>query len=245
MSKQWFHSWFSSSYYHLLYNKRNNAEAEKFINNLYDFLKPEAGTSVLDVGCGRGRHAVYLRKKGLDVTGVDLSVDNINYAKQFENPGLRFYVHDMRSLYYINHFHLVTNLFTSFGYFETEQEHISVLTGLNTALKHNGVLVLDYFNIHKVLPNIIADELKSIAGVNFYIHKEVGGKNIIKTINFEDKGKSFHFNEIVKAFTLDDFKLLFKKSAFELTHCFGNYNLDKFDPAVSDRLIMICKKAHA
>ena len=92
---------------------------------------------------------------------------------------------------------------------------------------------------------MVTDELKKINNIDFYIHKEVAGKNIVKTINFDDKGESFQFHEIVKAFTLDDFKQLFEKSGFELTDCFGSYDLGKFDPAASDRLIMICKKAHA
>ena len=245
MSKQWFYNWFGSPYYHLLYSGRDTAEAENFINNLYTYLKPDAGSKVLDVGCGRGRHAVQLNKKGADVTGIDLSVDNISYARQFENPRLRFYVRDMRSLYYYDHFNLACNLFTSFGYFETEQEHITVLKGIYTALKKDGLLVMDYFNVHKALPNMVADEIKTIDGVNFNIHKEARDKSIIKTINFDDKGESFQFNEIVKIFTLDDFKYLYQKSGFEVITCFGSYELEAFEPAVSDRLIMICKKAYA
>lgn len=245
MSKQWFHSWFNSPYYHLLYNMRDNAEAENFINNLYNYLKPHAGSKVLDVGCGRGRHAVQLNKKRLDVTGIDLAIANISYARQFENPQLRFYVRDMRSLYYSDHFNVVCNLFTSFGYFETEQEHITVLNGFNTALKKDGLLVMDYFNARKALLHMVADEVKTIDGVDFYIHKEAKDKSIIKTINFDDKGESFQFNEIVKCFTLDDFKYLFQKSGFEVTACFGSYDLEAFESAVSDRLIMICKKTYA
>ena len=245
MAKQWFHDWFNSPYYHILYSNRNQTEAENFIDELCNYLKPSPNIFALDVACGRGRHATYLSKKGLDVTGIDLSVCSIQYARKFETKSLRFFVHDMRGLYYKAKFDLVFNLFTSFGYFNTEQQHVNALLCMNRSLKKDGLIIMDYFNVHKVLPAIIPYTVKTVDGIIFHIHKKVTNKNIIKTINFEDKSKAFEFKEIVKAFTLADFELLFKNSGFKLMKCFGNYCLEEFDSSASDRLIMICKKANA
>ncbi len=242
MAKQWFHDWFNSPYYHVLYSNRNQAEAEGFIDKLYVYLQPGANSYALDVACGRGRHAIYLNKKGLDVTGIDLSVSSIQHARRFENNGLRFFVHDMRRLYYTAKFDIALNLFTSFGYFDTEQQHIDALLCINRSLKENGLMVMDYFNTIKILPSITPYINKTIDDILFHISKDVIDSNIIKTIYIDDKGKAFEFKEIVKAFTLADFEALFKKSGFELIKCFGNYNLEKFNSSVSDRLIMICKK---
>src|SRR5262245_51810521 len=92
----WFVSWFDSVQYHKLNSYRHDAEAAEFIDALIDRLEPEKGASILDLGCGSGRHSKYLAAKGFSVTGVDLSGESINEAKRSERPGLHFIEHDMR-----------------------------------------------------------------------------------------------------------------------------------------------------
>jgi SAM-dependent methyltransferase len=245
MPKQWFHDWFNSPYYHLLYSKRNVKEAEYFINNLLAKLNPAPGISLLDVACGRGRHSVYLNKKGYSVTGFDLSVANIAYAKQFENDTLQFFVHDMRSLHYTGGFNIALNLFTSFGYFDTDEEHIIALNNINRALKPGGLLVLDFFNSHKVISSLVDDCILTIKDIDFHITKKIEGHKIIKSIAFKDADKVYNFKEVVSLFDKNDLSQFFKLSGFEVMNQYGNYNLDKFDVETSDRLIFICKKANA
>jgi SAM-dependent methyltransferase len=59
---------------------------------------------MVDIACGKGRHSKFLAAKGFDVTGIDISTDSIQYAKQFETDNLHFFVHDMRLLFWINYF---------------------------------------------------------------------------------------------------------------------------------------------
>ncbi|MCD0489328.1 class I SAM-dependent methyltransferase [Pedobacter sp. MC2016-14] len=243
MQRKWFQIWFNSPYYHILYGQRNDAEAEFLIDNLFSFLTPSTDARVLDIACGRGRHAVYLNKKGYDVTGIDLSEQSIKYAKQFENKRLHFFVHDMRKLSYINYYDVAVNLFTSFGYFETEKEHVNALKSFRKSLKNDGTFVLDYFNTNKILNNLTHQETKTIEGIEFNLHKFVSEGKIIKHINFEHKGKAFAFEERVQAFTLADFDSMLLKSGLRVTAKFGNYKLDEYDELKSDRLILVCKKA--
>ncbi|MGB4774752.1 MAG: methyltransferase domain-containing protein [Daejeonella sp.] len=245
MSKEWFEDWFNSPYYHILYHQRNDQEAELFIDHICNYIKPEPGARLLDIACGKGRHAVYMNKKGFDVTGIDLSYSSIKFAKQFENDQLHLYVHDMRYLFYINYFDIACNLFTSFGYFETEKDHVNALKTFRKSLKKSGLLVLDYFNTQKILKNLNAEELKHIDGIDFNISKKVIDGEIIKTISFEDKNKPYTFKEEVKAFTFTDFERLFEKSGFKILNYFGDYSLNAFDPHESDRLIFICQKTDA
>ncbi|HCN82469.1 MAG TPA: SAM-dependent methyltransferase [Sphingobacteriaceae bacterium] len=245
MPRKWFQNWFNSPYYHILYNQRNDEEAEFFIDNLCSYLKPAKDTRLLDIACGRGRHAVYLSKKGYDITGIDLSYANIKFARQFENEKLHFFLHDLRYLFYINYFDIALNLFTSFGYFETEKEHINALKTFRKSLKKDGILVLDYFNSEKILLNLTQQEVKHKDGIDFYITKKVTGNKIIKTISFEHKNKDYSFKEEVKSFSVQDFERLFKLGGFSTLKCFGDYALNEFDKTKSDRLIFICKKTDA
>ena len=241
MPTQWFKNWFNSPYYHILYNQRNTAEAEGFINHLVKFLHLPKEVQLLDIACGRGRHAIYLHKKGFNVTGIDLSVANIAFAKPYENNKLHFFVHDMRQLLYQTYFDAAFNLFTSFGYFEEEEEHIKALRSFNRVLKPGGLLILDYFNSSKVMYTLIGNELRTIDNINFHIRRSVEGNRVIKQIDFTD-GQHYHFKESVRLFTFDDFKRLFSESGFMIDSYFGSYQLDPFDQENADRLIFICKK---
>ncbi|WP_432708661.1 class I SAM-dependent methyltransferase [Pedobacter sp.] len=242
MQRKWFQYWFNSPYYHILYSQRNDEEAEFLIDNLSAYLKPSAHAKILDIACGRGRHAIYLNKKGYDVTGIDLSEQSIKYAQQFEQKHLRFFVHDMRKLLYINYFDLALNLFTSFGYFETEKDHVDALKSFRKAIKEDGTVVIDYFNTLKILRNLTHQEIKTVDGIEFQIKKFVSDGKIIKHINFEHKGKDYAFEERVKAFTLEDFERMFALSGLKLVETFGDYALNPFEENKSDRLILICKK---
>jgi SAM-dependent methyltransferase len=243
MQRKWFQYWFNSPYYHILYSQRNDEEAGFLIDNLSEHLKPAPNAKILDIACGRGRHAVYLNKKGYDVTGIDLSEQSIKYARQFEQKHLHFFVHDMRKLSFINYFDFSFNLFTSFGYFETEKEHVNALKSFRKGLKHDGTLVLDYFNSAKILKNLTKQEVKTVEGIEFHINKFISEGKIIKHINFEHRSKAFAFEERVQAFQLEDFKRMFLNSGLEIKEIFGSYGLEAFDENKSDRLILVCKKA--
>src|SRR5581483_2754997 len=143
-NKEWFNTWFSSPYYELLYKERGSYEADIFIKNLIAFLKPTPGSLMLDVACGKGRHAIVLANMGYKVTGFDLSPENIKAAKKFEAKNLDFYIHDMRRPYMVNYYNVIFNLFTSFGYFENERENRAVVENIHNALKPGGIFVLDF-----------------------------------------------------------------------------------------------------
>ena len=82
--KSWYKEWFNSPFYHKLYFERDEKEAEAFIEQLIQYLKPARHSHILDVACGKGRHSKKLASLGFTVTGIDISPDNIAYARQFE-----------------------------------------------------------------------------------------------------------------------------------------------------------------
>ena len=243
--ENWFESWFDTKYYHILYKNRDYSEAQIFIDNLLDYLKPDLDSKLLDLACGKGRHSVFLNKKGYEVTGVDLSEQSIQYATQFKNDSLNFQTHDMRLAYKANHFDYVFNLFTSFGYFESFQEDLDVIQSMNSNLKNNGVLVLDYLNPIKAVSSLVAYEEKLIEGINFKITKKIEDGFIVKSIHFTDEFKDFKFKEKVKLIDQNTFIEMFNSSGFQIVKTFGDYNLDEYQSNSSDRLILIGQKKEA
>ena len=128
-NKDWFSSWFNTTYYHILYKDRNDDEAQQFMCNITSFLKLEKDAHILDLPCGKGRHSIFLNSLGYKVTGGDLSENSIKHAQKFENDSLKFKVKDMRQSFN-NQYDTVFNLFTSFGYFEKDEDDILVLQNM-------------------------------------------------------------------------------------------------------------------
>ena len=129
----WFTSWFDSPYYHVLYKERNYREAQIFMDNLTHYLNLPEHAKVLDLACGKGRHAIYLNQLGFTVLGVDLSENSIAIAKKNENETLHFEVHDMRHSF-ADKYDAIFNLFTSFGYFECDADHLKTLIAIKESL---------------------------------------------------------------------------------------------------------------
>lgn len=242
--ENWFVSWFNSPYYHILYKNRDEREAERFISNLTAHLSLERGARVLDLACGKGRHSAQLRKLGFDVIGMDLSEESIAYAKEhFEKDGLEFFQHDMRELYWSDHFDLVVNLFTSFGYFHDEADDQKTISSVSDSLKSGGLFAIDFLNAVKVEANLVQHEEKVVDGVRFELNRVVEDGIIKKRIHLTDKDVQLDFEEKVDALKLENFNQYFDVAGLELINTFGDYDLNPFDAQTSDRLIMICRKS--
>jgi hypothetical protein len=142
---------------------------------------------------------------------------------------------------YEEKFDAIFNLFTSFGYFENEEDNLQTLVAIKESLSEYGFAVIDFMNVHQVIANLIPEETKTVDDIDFHIKRFVLDGFIIKQIDFEADGKSFHFEEKVKAFTLEDFQKMMDEAGIYLLDTFGDYKLKKFHKNTSERLIMIFK----
>ncbi|MBY0487676.1 MAG: class I SAM-dependent methyltransferase [Flavobacteriaceae bacterium] len=239
-SINWFASWFDTPYYHILYKDRNYREAQIFMDNLTHYLNLPEKSKVLDLACGKGRHSIYLNQLGFDVIGADLSENSIAEANKNANDTLHFQVHDMREPFE-DKFDAIFNLFTSFGYFEEDEDNLKTLVAIKESLTEYGFAAIDFMNVHQVISNLVPSEIKTVDAIDFHIKRYVEDNHIIKEIAFEDQGKKFHFTEKVKALTLEDFQKMMDDAGIFLLDTFGDYKLKKFHKNTSERLIMIFK----
>jgi SAM-dependent methyltransferase len=244
VQKHWFKDWFNSPYYHLLYNNRDEKEAAAFIDKLLAYLQPAPGALMLDVACGRGRHARYLADKGFDVTGIDLSIESINAARKLERDNLHFFQHDMRLPFRINYFDVVFNFFTSFGYFDTQRDNDNALRMLKNSLKPGGRVVLDYLNSPYVAAHLVPSEVKEVDHVVFDISREMEDNRFLKEIKILDPDKPLRavFTESVKAFTRADFESMFARQGLRILDIFGDYHFNAYDETRSPRMVIIGEK---
>jgi hypothetical protein len=132
-------------------------------------------------------------------------------------------------------------LFTSFGYFENDEDNLRTLKSIKESLSEYGFAVIDFMNVTQVLNNLVPEETKTVDGIDFHLKRYLKDGHIYKEIDFEDKGQQFHFTEKVKALTLQDFEALMEEAGIYLLDIFGDYKLKKFYKNESERLIMIFK----
>lgn len=250
----WFETWFDTPYYHILYKDRDFEEAENFISLLLKELQLPARSKIIDLGCGKGRHSVFLNKAGYDVLGLDLSKESILHNKQFEihpengdrQPELKFAVHDMRDDIYpavsSAKVDAVLNLFTSFGYFEDENDDRRVFRSVCNTLNEGGYFVLDFLNETWVKKTLVPQEIQTKGHIDFNIDKRIVDRHVIKDINFTDNGKKHHFYEKVKLHEPSEIEDYGREFGFELVKVYGNYHLEPFDPETSPRCINVFRK---
>lgn len=241
--KEWFTSWFDSPYYHNLYENRNNQEAADFVLHLIDLIQPKKESRILDVACGRGRHAIELSRLGYNVTGIDLSAESIKYAseqakKRGVTEGLEFKVHDMRKPLAEKYNHII-NLFTSFGYFSNPQDNFHVMQSFRHQLADNGVGVIDFLNPKWVVSNLVEKEDIKRDGILFSIRRNVDSRWLIKDIDIQTNRSHYHFQERVQLLEVDDFISLFTKVGLQLVDLFGDYQLGTYSRKKSNRQILV------
>ena len=240
----WFEEWFDSPLYEKLYANRDEEEARQLVELLMDELDLNTCSRILDLGCGRGRHSINLNQKGYTVKGIDLSEQAIKTAREKADElgldDISFEVRDMRDPL-PETFDAILNLFTTFGYFESDQENARVLDSVESMLRPGGIFVLDYLNARKVRQNYREADSGQFQDIEYRIRRYINNDCIYKDIVFEGgpvEGQR-RYSERVKLYELDWFRKELGNRNFVIDHIYGDYKGNDFDPDSSSRLLII------
>ena len=187
---EWFEEWFGEEYLRL-YPHRDDADAERVVSLLTHELPWRRGWRVLDVACGAGRHLVALERAGAVPIGFDLSAVLLRRARQAtRRPLVRA---DMRALpFRSGSMDLTVNLFTSFGYFATDEEHADAIGQMLETVRPGGWFVIDFLNAAQVRAALVPTETTALGQIRAEIRREISedGRFVYKTITLDD-GRSF------------------------------------------------------
>jgi len=147
--KQWWETLFDEKYLKTYVDTVTPELTKQQIPALLKILRPKKDAKILDLACGHGRHSIELAKRGYKVTGIDFSKHFIDVAKKDakeRDAEVNFICDDMRNLSFVNKFDFVINMFTSFGYFDDENDNELVLRKISRALKPNGKFLIEINN---------------------------------------------------------------------------------------------------
>lgn len=245
MKSDLFKEWFNTKEYLEVYRHRNEDEAETHINFILQNVSLKPGSKVLDMACGAGRHAIILAKRNLIVTAVDLSEKLLSVAKQLakeEDLSINFIHSDIRNFNPVEKYDLIINLFTSFGYFETDAENFSVLKKAYNLLNENGSFILDYFNTEYLKNNLVAYSDETVGDERIIQERKIENDRVLKKIIIIKNNKSNEFFESVKMYSYETLIKELRNIGFDIYKTYGDFEDVKFDLTHSQRLIFICRK---
>jgi SAM-dependent methyltransferase len=240
----WYEGWFDSDAYDLVYDHRDEDEAARVVDLIEREIAPAPDARILDVGCGRGRHARIFARRGYGVAGLDLSAEAIAEARaraEAEGLDVTFTRGDMRDPYCTACMDGVVNLFTTFGYFDTDAENRRALAAMTQALRPGGWFVQDFLNAPQVADSLVPSTTRTVEGVTIEEERWIEDDRINKTITLSRNGDATTYRESVRLYTLADLRALYDAVGLDLVATFGDYNGGPHTPD-SPRLLLHARK---
>ncbi|MBY0013571.1 class I SAM-dependent methyltransferase [Paenibacillus typhae] len=238
---EWYEKSFGEDYL-IVYRHRDFCGARHEVEKMIGWLELPEGSKVLDLCCGMGRHSLALAEAGFAVTGVDLSEVLLREARAQDGAeAVTWLRSDMRELPLDGGFDAVVNLFTSFGYFEDDEEQVKVLREVYRMLKPGGKFIIDFLNpayvIAHLVPHSTREDGDNLIDESRRIEDGYVKKDIILTSKGDDTPRKYH--ERVKLYPLETFKQLIAAAGLQLEAVHGSYDEEEYDEEHSNRMIFV------
>lgn len=244
---EWWQSFFDEGTGQIMFAEEAWQRAEQSCDSLVSLLRLQPGAKILDLACGPGRFAIPLAKRGFCVVGLDFSEVYLEQARakaQEHQLQIEFIRGDMRAIPFESEFDAVINLFTSFGYFEREEDHLQVLKEVHKSLKPGGHFLLELQNRDWLIKNFRPRNWQEYP--SFFVLEE-------STMNFERnrvesrwivlKGaERKEYNLSLRVFTLAELLELFAEAGLKVLGCYGSLRGEPWS-LEANRLAILAERA--
>ena len=242
---EWFEDWFNSKEYLDVYQHRNESDATLLFELIIKNIEIPRKGKVLDLACGPGRHSILFARKGFDVTGIDLSENLLRVAESAarkEKLEIQFIKADLRNIELTETFDLVVNLFTSFGFFDKDEDNFSIFRTASDLLKPGGYFVFDFLNSAFIENNLVRESREDKLLEKIIQKRRIEGDRVIKDIIIKYKGTVKTFYESVKLYRVGELKEAIKEKGLAIKKTFGDFTGRDFMEESSPRIIIIAQK---
>lgn len=198
------------------------------------------GRRFLDCPCGIGRIAIPLARLGVKVTGVDIMqsyLDETATKARRSRLNVSFRQCDMRRIPYRNEFDAAANLWTSFGYFESESDNAEVLARVYSALKPGGKFLLHLINRDWIVANFMATDWSEVEGVRILGKREFSyaTSQLDDTWIFTRDGKDTVHRFPLRVYSYHELIAMFARVGFTNVEGFGS---EEDEPITQDSRMM-------
>lgn len=240
----WYASWFESPWYTRLYGHRTLEEARKAVTVVRDVAHLPTGSRVLDVCCGYGRHALALAEAGYRVTGLDASNYLIDRARnEYAHPMVDYVVGDMRGPYPGAPYQAIVNFFTSYGYFDTDEENAAVARHMAVCVEPGGLVIIDVLNADVLRRTLVPETMTMIQGATVIQERWIDGPFVRKKITITNPcSHDLEFEERVWLTTLEDLERHSAAAGLVVNNVLGDYDGSAYQRDASARCIVITRR---
>ena len=225
-------------------NKLEAAETE--VDSVLELAGLDRG-DVMDLACGPGRHSLALARRGLRVTGVDLSAFLLGKARQrarAQHIDVEWVQEDMRSFVRPKSFDLALSLFTSFGYFENRDDHLQVLRNIHRSLRPGGALVMEIAGRETLARRFQATTSKELDDGRLLVERHEIVDDWARIRNHwivieNDRATTFRFE--FRVYSGQELKGLLFDAGFAGIQLYGGYDGRPYD-LHAERLVAVARK---
>jgi SAM-dependent methyltransferase len=245
---QWYREFFDDLYLRVYQPLEAPEQVRREVDFIVKALDLPAEAKVLDLCCGQGRHSLELARRGFQVVGVDLS-EALLYAarKRAESEGLSVtFLHcDMREIDFADEFDAVINMFTSFGYLESEAEDEKVLGKVAQALKSGGKFLLDVVNRDRLVRDFQAREWHA-ADEGWLVLEErtfdhLSGRMETRWVCVARDGVRYERLSSVRLYTTSELRTMLERAGLKVTNLFGDYDGSPYSWDSQRLIVVSCK----
>jgi ubiquinone/menaquinone biosynthesis C-methylase UbiE len=218
-------------------------DSKAFANFVIKKLNLKKDSKFLDCPIGIGRIALPLAKKGIKITGIDITLEYLAELKEKSDKlGLPMtLLHcDMKKIDFENEFDAVGNLWTSFGYFEKESDNLLCLKKMFKALKPGGKLMMQTISRDWIIKNFSSSDFTKQDDLIILEERKF---NFVTSRNdavytFLKDGKEMKFDVSLRMYSLHELIGMFKKVGFVDIESFGSIKETPIDLMTRDMIVI-------
>lgn len=244
----WYRDFFDSAYLALYADRINEKQTKREVQMVETALQLAPGARILDLACGTGRHSVLLARHGHHVTGVDLNEGYLAMARQAASAAsvkIDTVACDMREIPFEGCFDAVVSLFTSFGYFEAEEDDQAVVQRVADALKPGGSYLIDAGNRDWQLESGEGEWGEAPNGGTYHARRDYDPVTSILTTTFSRAMPGLAPEEVgrhgIRLYTLTELVRLLGRAGLKFSRAYGDYRCKPYSVR-TPRMIVVAEK---
>ncbi len=228
-----------SNYYNLLYKDKNYVGEADYIDHLIKKYSLFSATTVLNLGCGTGKHDALLDQKGYRITGVDLSVDMLDIARM-NCPSIDFFEGDVRTINLNQTFDVVLSLFHVMSYQVLNKDLYDAFLTAKHHLKVGGIFIFDFWYGPSVISEMPSKRTKQVEDEHLkilrYTTPDIHPNENIVDVHFDVEITNKQTNEITKLKELHSMRYLFLPELRQLLSTAGLILLNEEEWMTGEKL---------
>jgi len=201
---------------------------------IFEALGLGEGARVLDLACGRGRITIGLAKRGLRVTGLDLSPRSLELARADADAAgveIDFVRRDMRELDAEGEFDAVANVFTSFGYFPTQKEDERVLANVARSLVRGGRFLLEMVNTIAIAKQFVEADWDELEDGTLWLQRrrydQLTGRHEATWTFVRSDGSRSELRHSLRGYTPAELVAMLGRAGLEVDGAWGSWDGDE------------------